>query len=388
VAISNHAIIAADVSNPAGGFTDEEYRSFAQAFDNIAYPVNVENFGRPTDIDRNGKVIVFYTRAVNALTPEGSPTGVTGGFFANRDLFPRDSIPAQRYEGCQGSNEAEMFYMLVPDPNGTVNNNVRTKASVERGTIATITHELQHLINLGRRIYENAAATDEEVWLNEGLSHIAEELAFYRLSSLGPRQNLGPNRTLAGATREIFLRYQWQNHARLSSYLHNPEGNSPYDADDDLATRGAIWQFLRYAADRRGGTESAFWMALVNSRTAGLANLRNVLGTDPAPWFRDWAVSVYTDDAVPEVEDRYVQPSWDYRRIQADPILGQFNNGSFPLRTRQLVNGTPTSFSLTNRGGTAFLRFGVAANGRAEIRTTSGGATPPAHLFVSVVRTR
>ena len=31
---------------------------------------------------------------------------------------------------CPGSNEAEMFYLLVPDPTGTVNQNIRKKADV------------------------------------------------------------------------------------------------------------------------------------------------------------------------------------------------------------------------------------------------------------------
>ena len=30
-------------------------------------------------------------------------------------------------------------------------------------------------------------------------------------------------------------------------------------------TRGAAWAFLRYAADRHGGAQAAFWFALVNS---------------------------------------------------------------------------------------------------------------------------
>jgi hypothetical protein len=379
-AVTQRAIVVADTANPSGGFTDEEYRSFGVAFDTLAYPVNVDNFGRETDIDNNGKVIIFYTRAVNQLTrPESE--GFVGGFFYGRDLFPRAAIPAQNYQGCEGSNEAEMFYMRVPEP-GRQN---FEKEDVQRGTIATIGHEFQHLINFGRRVYVNNATRGEEVWLNEGLSHIAEELMFYQVSKLAPRQNINRTTALTEPIRSVWIAYQSQNFGRLNVYVKNPEENSPYNANDNLATRGAIWQFLRYAADRRGGSEREMWMRLVNSTTGGLENLRNVLGTDPVPWFRDWAISVYTDDAVAGVDARFVQPSWNYRLILPAFVS---NEGAFPLRTRQLTNSAPVSFSIINRGGTAFLRFGVAANGRAEIRTTSGGATPPAHLLVSVVRTR
>ncbi|MDQ3523080.1 MAG: Ig-like domain-containing protein, partial [Gemmatimonadota bacterium] len=140
-AVTQHAIVVADTANPSGGFTDEEYRSFGVAFDTLAYPVNVDNFGRETDIDNNGKVIIFYTRAVNQMTrPESE--GFVGGFFYGRDLLPRAAIPAQNYQGCEGSNEAEMFYMRVPEP-GRQN---FEKEDVQRGTIATIGHEFQHLI--------------------------------------------------------------------------------------------------------------------------------------------------------------------------------------------------------------------------------------------------
>ena len=75
------------------------------------------------------------------------------------------------------------------------------------------------------------------------------------------------------------------------------ETQSPigFDAfDDDLQTRGAIWSFLRYAADHlRPVPENAFWFNLVNSTDSGLANLTNAIGTAPNSLLRDWAISVY-----------------------------------------------------------------------------------------------
>ena len=57
---------------------------------------------------------------MNELTPRNAAYYV-GGFFYERDLFPNDVAVEQG--GCAASNDAEMFYMLVPDPNGTVNGN-------------------------------------------------------------------------------------------------------------------------------------------------------------------------------------------------------------------------------------------------------------------------
>src|SRR5690606_21757722 len=105
-AVTDRAIVLADTANPAGGFTRDEYRAFGAAFDTLVWPVNVRNFGEPGDLDANSRVLVFFTRAVNELSGAGS-SSVVAGFFFGRDLRARSS--------CAGSNQAEMFYMLVPD---------------------------------------------------------------------------------------------------------------------------------------------------------------------------------------------------------------------------------------------------------------------------------
>src|SRR5690606_23646136 len=154
----------------------EHFATIAGTFDDLVWDVNIASFGEPSDIDENGRVIIFYTRAVNELTPSGADSYV-GGFFYNRDLFPTSGA-----NGGAGSNEGEMFYMLVPDPNGEVNGNRRATDFVLERTYSVLAHEFQHLINDSRRLYVNKALVWEDSWLNEGLSHIAEELAFYAAS--------------------------------------------------------------------------------------------------------------------------------------------------------------------------------------------------------------
>ncbi len=381
VAITQRAIVVVDTANPQNaGITDEEYRSFGVAFDTLAYPVNIENFGEPSDIDNNGKVLIFYTRAVNELTPRDNPS-FTGGFFFGRDLFPRQAMG--NLQACPSSNEREMFYMLAPDPEGVVNNNRRSADLIRRSTVGTIAHEFQHLINASRRIYRNNAQGFEEVWLNEGLSHIAEELTFYRVSRLAPRQNIGRPTALTEPVRPAFINYQQSNFGRFISFLQRPDTASLIGVDR-LPTRGAIWAFLRYAADRKAGPDQPFWFALVNSTTRGIPNLRNVLATDPINWMQDWTVSVYTDDADLPVEGRFTQPSWHFRSIM--PAFSNTNN-RYPLQTIALTSSSAVNLNLFG-GGAAYLRFGVAPSGRAGIRVTSGGVTPPQNLRISIVRTK
>src|SRR5690348_15019447 len=137
-AVGDKAIVLADTTSPAGGYTDAEFQSFATTFDTLVSPLDVQAFGEPSDLDGNGRVLILFTPAVNRLTPPGSQ-GFVEGFFYERDLFPT----AQ----CAGSNQAEMFYMVVPDPSGTVNGNIVTKQDVSGFAVDVLAHEFQHLIN-------------------------------------------------------------------------------------------------------------------------------------------------------------------------------------------------------------------------------------------------
>lgn len=376
-AISERAVIVADSANPDGGFTDDDYQAFATAFDTLVYPVNVENFGAPADIDQNGRSLIFFTSAVNALTPAGD-SSIVGGFFFGRDLLPE--TPSGGLPGCGGSNQAELFYLLVPDPAGVINNNVRTKDQVARRTIGVLAHEFQHLINASRRLFVNNAREFEVVWLNEGLSHIAEELLFYRASGLGPLQNIDLDR-LRSSRRilDAVNAYQVSNLGRLRKYLEDPERQSPYQLDDDLATRGSAWALLRYAADQKSPSQQPIWFALVNNVEVGLANFTKVFG-EGVPRVRDWTVSVYTDDALPGVPQSFLQPSWNYRSIY--PALAS----GYPLATRQLTGSGPTPVTLAG-GGAVFFRFGVAGN-TSVVRLTSQSGSVPATVEAALVRTR
>jgi hypothetical protein len=382
VAVSNRAIVVEDVANPPGGFTAEEYRNIAVTFDTLIYPVDVRNFGDPvfgSFITPRERIVIFYTRVVNELTPPNSRS-LIGGFFFGRDLFPREAT--QAFAACPASNQAPIMYLLAPDPEGAAGN-VRTKAQVLRTTLATVAHEFQHLINQARRFFVFSSGQPfEEVWLNEGLSHIAEELVFYNASGLGPRQNIGVDELRAAPNAvNAFNTYQGNNIGRFAAYLEDPDTASLLGVDN-LPTRGASWAFLRYAADQESGPDAPFFRSLVDGGEAGLANLRAALRVDPIGLMQTWTVSNYTDDALPGVSfgPLYQQPSWNFRGIYTT-ILQRY-----PLKVSALTV-EERSFRLLG-GGAAYLRFGVPAGGRAVLTTTSGGTVPGNRLRISVARIR
>jgi hypothetical protein len=383
-AVSNLAIIVADTANPSGGFTDAEYASFAAQFDTAISPIDVANFGAPTDIDNNGKILILFTKEVNKLTPRGSE-GVVGGFTHERDLFPTSSTAT--LQGCAGSNVAEMYYSLVPDPNGVFSDK-RSKADVLNQTPGTLVHEYQHLINAGRRLYVNDADDFESVWLNEGLSHIAEELLFYHETNLSPRQNLTTSIFTSQAAVDAFNNVQGANFNRFQVFMSKPARTSVYADNDSLEVRGAIWYLLRYLADHRAQPEASTWQALVNSKTVGHQNLAGVFGADYLTQIRDWATAVFADD-IPGVTDaRFQEQSWNMRQIW--PKLVNSNGtplGVYPLSVVPLGDASPASLSIIG-GGEAYVRFSVPANTQASIDWSSGGLPVSPSMQFTVVRTK
>jgi hypothetical protein len=327
---------------------------------------------------------------VNALTPPSTNSYTIGGFFFARDLYPKTA--KGNLGSCAGSNEAEMFYLLVPDPTGTINNNKRSKDEVTTLNLGTIAHEFQHLINAGRRLYVNTgAATSEETWLDEGLSHVAEELLYYRLTGFTSRQNLGLSQVSSQAT--YFTNYAAQNFSRLYQYLINPELNSPYAPNDSLATRGATWSFLRYVAGRQGTTgEAPFFRAVVNSTITGRANLTNAVGGSAsfADYLLGWTVSLMADDfstAITSVLDpRYVLPAWNFRSIYpALRVGGGSALGVYPINTRAMVSGTPQRISLAG-GTSSYVRFALGGGRSSFVTLSTNGSALPTTMRYAVVR--
>jgi hypothetical protein len=112
--------------------------------------------------------------------------------------------------------------------------------------LGTLAHEYQHLINASRRMFVNTTATDfEETWLNEGLSHIAEELLFYRVSGLTPRTNISASTIRASqAYIDAFNDYESDNFGRYREYLRRRRSSRPYSDNGFARDAGATWAFL------------------------------------------------------------------------------------------------------------------------------------------------
>ncbi|WP_257387007.1 hypothetical protein [Tahibacter caeni] len=357
-----------------------------------AHDLLTTNYGAMTDLDNNGGIIVFFTRKMNEQSPPAS-SSITSALFQPRDLFSAAT--------CGGSNEGEYIYTMVPDPTGSVNSNVRTVSFVYGNTTGWMLHNISHLLNATRRLYDNGAAPLEQGWLDEALAMAMQELVFFNTSvGLTPRQNIvvtnlttGPNASVRVAAFNTFENpmfgyardYFFQLGSTNSSKRAGPLMTSPLNATThDTRTASAVttFLFLRYALDRKNTGDAAIIGALVNSQNVGLANLQAVLNVDLNSWVHDFLVAMYTDDAVAGVAPEYTAPSWSYRSLYTAL------NGSYQLAVNPLTNATPLTFVLRPGGGTRYARFGVAAGQTANLGLTEGGSTPTSPITMAIVRTK
>jgi hypothetical protein len=383
-AVSKTAIIAVDSLAPAGGFTDADFASFAATFDTLIFPLDTAAYGAPADLDNNGRVLIFFTQTVNQLTPRGSD-GYVGGFFFSRDLFP-DSTQSSLLQGCPASNQGEMFYVPVVDPQQQYNEFFASKAELQIQLLSTLVHEFQHLINASRRLYVVQTVNwDEEVWLNEGMSHIAEELLYFHESGFAPKQNLSLATVSANQTElDAVNNFQIENLLRLNTYLAAPGPNSPYAENDSLQTRGATYELLRYSMDESPNSNSSYLHALINTQNTGIVNFNTVFAgtfTNIFTAVQQQVLANFFDDSGIAVDPKYSFPSWNYR----DVIGNGIDNMTNPLAMNPLI-GT-TSFTLTG-GGAGYARFRVAANGAGTITSASGSGAVPANVIMLLIRTQ
>lgn len=362
--LGTRVTIAQDVTAPANGFTAADFTAIAGEFDALIYPTDTLYFGKESDRNEDGRVTILYTPEVNRATPQGA-AGFVAGFFWGGDLVKKSEYQALGIN-CPQTNEQEIFYMLVPDPTGTINGNQRSVALVRQNTRGTIAHEFQHMINQGIRLLSPAVDSSETAWLNEALSHFAEEIVGRAQRGFSEYQRLGyadinPTPSSA-ADYDAFFR---QNLARFRTWMQRPDTSSPTSnlARTQLAPRGAAWMFIRYAADHfAGGNMKSFLRRLVAGPDIGLRNLlQHVQGGQYDDLLSGWLVSQFSDGvSIPGLDARYGMRSWAVRDVMAT-----YNNGVFPLLvtplpatvSTQSISGSGNYFRLTRTGASPETTF-------------------------------
>jgi hypothetical protein len=381
---SAHATIALDVDSPTPGFSSTDYNEIAAEFESLIYPTDTTYFGRESDRNADGRVTILYTPEVNRATPAGV-SGFVAGFFWPGDLVKKTEY-AELGLQCPQTNEQEVFYMLVPDPAGTINGNQRPVSVVRQNTRGTIAHEFQHMINQGRRLLNPAVDSAETTWLNEALSHFAEEVVGRAKRGFGDFQRLTYNDVNPTPTSsDDYQAFFRQNLLRYRLWMQRPDTSSPTSnaAARQLAPRGAAWMLLRYTADfHSGGNLKSFLRRVVGGPDIGLRNLlQHSNGAQFDDLLNGWLISQFTDGLnIPNLPARYQMNSWAVR----DVMSGSNTTNIFPLLVTPLPGNVSTK-SISGSGNYFRLtRVGPSPETKFRMQATSGSAVsfPGARVYV------
>jgi len=407
--VGEHLILVEDTDVPAGGLGPEDWAALLPQLDQVIVPVDTAYFGGYDDIDGNGRVVVLFTPRLNALSAPGA--GGIGGFFLPLDLSASGAggggLKGPGGEICPASNEAELIYLAAADPQGLAGPAIPVDRAL-RNARGLVAHELQHLINAERRVLQGDAGFDgrEEVWLDEGLSTLAEEvtgLAFIARS-------VGGNYTFAEVANtrselDAFNAFQINNFFNLSLYLFN-SAQAPVISKVDfggaggLQMRGFAWFLLRWLGDHSPGDERVLFKTLDSGGPDAHRGIDNLERATVRSWdeiLADFAVAVATDDAgIDGIDDRFQVLTWETRDVFAalhgNAAASAIFPASFPLRpTRLDVETGALDFDV----GASTVRFftlapGLNAPALALAALTPGGArlSENSEPQITIVRTR
>ena len=265
------------VSENAYWYADEETELTAQQLERTAEVFETDI--RPPIVDTIGDIWKPGVDGDPRLTVLHTPLVAAAGYFSSSDSYPRATHPH--------SNEREMIVMdgdwLLPG---------------SRQYFSVLAHEFQHAVhwNLDQ---------GEDVWVNEGMSEVATEIAGYDASFV-----------------DLFL-------------LH-PESQLNFWPDEPRATLphyGGATLFVEYLAQHYGGEKGLAKLAREPlDGVNGVESYLSQYGVSFMDVFADWAVANYLDaklDRMNGVESEWQMDAYTYAGRSVSPHRVRQVDGDF-----------------------------------------------------------
>jgi hypothetical protein len=354
----DHTLIYVETRAEGPNVPDALIQQVGDRFDNQTYGVDRAAFGSETDIDQNGRVIVLMTATVNAANTQQTVDagGIFTGFFFGIDLLFHPIFNPF-------SNDAEIFYTVVPDPAKQFGAAAIPVAEVSDLLDGVLAHEFEHMINAGMRLAPGTSF--EAVWLDEGLAHYAETL----------------NGVTADGVPDL------QNTLRSALWLQKPYAQSIVAGEDNLEQRGAAWLLVAYLVDHYG---EGILRDLVAGPLIGIPNIENEADTSFPFLFYRFSAALLLDGQGMSSDPWFDIPSLDVR--QRFQTAKQFWAGTPRLPGSYLgVKTSTVPGSLSSAGvalaGTTPAYFDVRASAPGTIPIVLR-ADRQSNLQVTIIRTQ
>ena len=242
-----------DVNNPSGGFTAAQLEQLDRFYADSVRTVHRSYFGDVSDVDGNGRILILMTRIVN--NKAGS-----SGWVWFPDLHSKGT--------CGTSNHAEIFFGVVPDPDGR-EGSVRSRDSTFKAYFSLLTHEITHLVQANTMFNDPPSCWGRSLtgacrtrWELEGGATLAEQLVAFERFGHRSGQDLGwseyrgqENWYLWVADMAHFFGWGGADGApEQCTWIGIPEEHDHVPcADRGRAIYGVPSMVFRYALDRWGG---------------------------------------------------------------------------------------------------------------------------------------
>jgi hypothetical protein len=210
-------------------------------------------WGKAADINEDGRLAILVSPTIN-----DEKTAI--GFFNPSDFFKRN-MDRTSASYNPASNEMDIIYIAAPD------DTAGTSYSIE-SIIATVAHELTHAVTFTHKTWKRlmsgeTTATREALFLDEGWSHLSENLCGYGIS---------------GGNIEFLQRF-FDDTATYSFC-----GTNRYGQEDSAGSRGAITLFLSWLFWEKGGMtwDSANSVKLTDR--GGITFLQTMIASSETGW--------------------------------------------------------------------------------------------------------
>ena len=285
------AFVQVDLREHPDNIDEEGIRTVTDQFAED-YPVLVGAFGAPSDVDGDGKIALLFTHLVHDID--------------RVVIFDAASVVPARIGG-----NGNMIDLMMLTPVASVH--------AYRTVLA---HYFQHLINFNQHVLVRRSSS-EEIWLNEGLSHVAQDLV---------------------------AEHENENYALVRSFLRQPGGAGLSTGMGTLAKRGAAYLFVRSLVDLLG---EEVLLRLVQTDRVDRENVETATGEGFADLIARWGAQLYVSGT-----GRSGHPRFNYRLASLHPPEGR---------------GFPPPASVTYRLGEDPPALGVKPWGLQFLRVAGGG---------------